>query len=1278
MPSTVPTGELTWATPRAFPNLNFTDPMSLVQFPGSNDVLVVERAGIVKRLPKDDNVTAADVTTFLDWTGRTQLHYGDQGLYSLLFHPDFSDPIDPQRFIYICYSHQLVEGTNSPNHYYWRLTRLELDANDAVIPASETILIHLYDPHQWHNGGAMFFDVEGFLWVNNGDGGGGNNPYGNSQALDKSLYGVAIRIDVDQIGGTTSHPIRRQPQEIATLPAGVTPSYTQNYYIPSDNPWVDAVAPVPPAESTYLEEIYACGLRSPHTMTYDPISGQVWIGDVGQSTREEFNLFVVDPLNPVAPGMGPNFGWSTQEGIVGPDLPATAHGLPTLPVHDYGRSVGQCIIGGGVYRGSKFTAQLGGKALFADNRTTRIWSLVYEEGEAPIIEEVTTLSENGTAQLGGPMRGLTRICTDADGEQYFLYAAGPASNPNGKIFALEGVPSSPEPPALLSQTGAFTDTANLVPADFLLPYKTNNPLWSDRSLKSRWIALPNDGTHDTASEQIQFSESGNWNFPAGTVLIKHFELPLDKANSSVTTRLETRFIVCLDGGGKYGVTYRWRPDGSDADLLSTGETADYTISELDGSTTTQTWQFPSRSNCIDCHTAAAGQALGVRTHQLNDIYTYPDSGIVAHQLETWSVLGMLDTQLPADFKDRLRAALLDDETIPIEHRARSYLDSNCAHCHQPGGPGPGFDARLALPLTDQSLINELLEPEVDGRYDLILNDTTDGQIIPGLVSHSAVHFRSAHAQPDTAAMPPIGKYVVDDDAVQLLASWIQSLTQSEFAGDPVRPLLGGPEGTVGGAFPVTVIFDHDVNDFDAADLSIANATITSVTGDGYYYTAYLQPTATPVTVGVPADTLASGNLGSEILSIPFVDNIAPQITSFTGDSGLSVDGAFTINLEFSEEVTGLVLANFSASNASLSGLAGTGSSYSISVQPTAPGYLSVHLAHDGIGDLFGNLLQTGTSAVIDFQPPSDQLLVQASDGSWYYLIDNATPGVHFSYADWDSTDTGLTDTWGSERLYGDAPAQATWSFTNLPPGNYNVFASWNAAPDATAGSATYSGTDGFATATIDQAPGTAASSGIEITDPSTNTISLAGIGSATISDTTLDLSVTTAGSQIYADAIATGPVPDAYQRWLYRHALSGTGAELAADDNGDSMVNLLEFAFNLDPFQPDSPYDPTGPVDPAGPSGAPSLSHSRQTDGSSLLTIQFIRRTGFEELAGMSYTPQLSSDLTTWSDVNPVPADVQVTPLGSGWERAVINVELPAAASGSRHFVRVTVSVPPP
>ena len=118
---------------------------------------------------------------------------------------------------------------------------------------------------------------------------------------------------------------------------------------------------------------------------------------------------------------------------------------------------------------------------------------------------------------------------------------------------------------MLSQTGAFKDTVRLTPADGLMAYDSIVPFWSDGATKTRWISVPDN-------QKIKFAPTGEWVFPPGTVFVKTFELATNELVPDSLRRLETRLLVCDAAGGVYGVTYKWRADNSDADLLASNLT----------------------------------------------------------------------------------------------------------------------------------------------------------------------------------------------------------------------------------------------------------------------------------------------------------------------------------------------------------------------------------------------------------------------------------------------------------------------------------------------------------------------------------------------------------------------------------------------------------------------------------------------------------------------------------------------------------------------------------
>ncbi len=681
---------------RAFPNLsNFSAPVLLTAPPapsssmGIDHVYVVQQRGLILHFENRSDVEDDDVTTLIDLSGiiNTPNNGGtEEGLLGLAFDPDFWT----NGYFYVNYTNRTnctISGDCT------RVVRYETDAQNPpslVGNGNPTLLLEFSQNANNHNGGMLAFGPDGMLYVSIGDGGGGNDPDDRAQDLT-DIRGSIARID----------------------PHAPAP------HIPPDNPFVG----VPDA----AEEIYHYGLRNPWRMSFDRLTGDLWIGDVGQRSWEEVDFV------PAGGPAGQNFGWRDCEGnhdspgvsgqcnLNDPDL--------TFPVLEYDRNVGVAITGGYVYRGSR-APSLYGFYVYADYGSSRMFAWDQEGLPDP---------------LGTPVPSPSSFGEDESGELYVVSLGG------GIYWFEEQAPvGGGPPPTRLSETGLFQDVETLTPAPGLVEYEVNTPLWSDRASKKRWLALP-------AGQTIGFAATGAWTYPDGTAFVKHFEL---EVAPGIFRRLETR-VFLKQTEDWVGYTYRWNEDESDADLLTAAldEVFDVALPGLDP---TQNWHYPGPGECLACHSIAGGRVLGGRTRQLNRLFDYPGDGAF-EQLVAWSCGGLLDTPIgDASAYGAFRA--VDDEQGPVHDRVLSYLQTNCAFCHQPGGPAPGdLDLRYDTPVTSMNLLG--VAPDFG---DLGVPGAL--RIDPGDHPRSVMWLRSAET--DEALRMAQGTRLRDEDFLPVLAAWI--------------------------------------------------------------------------------------------------------------------------------------------------------------------------------------------------------------------------------------------------------------------------------------------------------------------------------------------------------------------------------------------------------------------------------------------------------------------------------------------------------------------------
>jgi uncharacterized repeat protein (TIGR03806 family) len=398
-----------------------------------------------------------------------------------------------------------------------------------------------------------------------------------------------------------------------------------------------------------------------------------------------------------------------------------------------------------------------------------------------------------TTGLGAGSYALTAVAVDGSG----LAATSAVVNitvtaATGLPYGLTNYPPAPPfynmPPVfngplplLLSLTGVFTNTPDMVPAASLIPYAPNVQLFSDNAQKVRYFSIPNTGAPYTPSEQISYAPTFTWSFPAGTVFVKTFELQTNESDPTALLRLETRLLVRDTNGAVYGVTYKWRSDYSDADLLSNSLTEPILI-QTPGGVYTNLWYYPSPSDCLQCHTPPANYVLGVNARQLNGNFNYPN-GVTDNQLRALNRTGLLNPAIDeSQITNIEQLSALTNSAASYQQRARSYLDANCAQCHQPGGTGITFDARYDTPLTNQNLIN----------YPAAFSLGYDNAMIiaPDDVWRSVIYDRMNVVNP-AFQMPPLARNLVDTNAVQVMADWINSLPGTPALAPPILTPASG-------------------------------------------------------------------------------------------------------------------------------------------------------------------------------------------------------------------------------------------------------------------------------------------------------------------------------------------------------------------------------------------------------------------------------------------------------------------------------------------------------
>jgi glucose/arabinose dehydrogenase len=665
--------------------------------------------------------------------------------YQVIFHPRFAR----NGYFYVGSNGAAKAGAPKKT----RITRytMETAAPYKLVPNSAQVMI------EWdsdgHNGGAMAFGHDGMLYLTSGDGTSDSDTNIVGQDMSKLLAKV-LRIDVD-------HPDPGKP-----------------YAVPGDNPFVKLPGARP--------EIWAYGLRNPWRMTVDAKTDHLWVAQNGQDLWEQAYLVK----------KGENYGWSVMEGSH-PFYPNRKLGPTPLvrPTVEHAHSEARSLTGGIVYYGKQHP-ELHGAYIYGDYSTGKIWAVKHDGKQVVWHKEIadTRLSITG---FGVDHQGEILICDfRRKGE--------------GGIYTLEATPKQSAAssfPRKLSESGLFKSVHGHVMEPSLIPYSVNAVLWSDGAAKQRWLGVPAGG-------KLELTTWRGWNLPDRTVIVKSFYIETEEGNPQSRRWIETRFLT-RQGGEWFGYSYAWDHAETDGTLVDAqGMDRDLTIrvpqsAEHPDGSKRLTWHYPSRTECMVCHSRAANWVLGLSNLQMNKLHGY--GGVVENQLRVFERIGLFEVNWSAEARDRWRDALKakgmseeeanayvdrqsatrgqrepvvsslltvppeklrklvdpHDETQDINLRARSYLHSNCAQCHvEAGGGNAQMELEFTTPLEKTRLVNVKPLHDTFGLKNAAL-------VRPGHPESSVLLHRIAHR--DKGHMPPLATRVVDEEAVRLLRGWIKSM-----------------------------------------------------------------------------------------------------------------------------------------------------------------------------------------------------------------------------------------------------------------------------------------------------------------------------------------------------------------------------------------------------------------------------------------------------------------------------------------------------------------------
>jgi uncharacterized repeat protein (TIGR03806 family) len=474
-------------------------------------------------------------------------------------------------------------------------------------------------------------------------------------------------------------------------------------------------------------------------MSFDPETGRLWVGDVGQDLWA--TVCVVQK--------GGNYGWSVQEGTHPYHPHKKAGPGPILPpVAEHHHSECRSITGGLVYHGDRFP-ELRGAYVYGDYQYGKIWGLRYDG------QKVTWHKE-----LADTTVFITSFAVSRDGQIYVV------DYNTGFLNVLERVPAGSATstfPRLLSEAGLFTSVKDQQVAPGVIPYSVNAPCWSDGAQMERYLALPGTSQFSEPGDPQRFGPS-RWGYPDGMVAVQTLLIDWEEGNPRSRAPVETRILLKQDDHWT-AYAYLWNDARADATLVAArGTQRRLAIKDLaaPGGIRSRTWQVPSRDECMYCHARASAFLVGLSIAQLNKDHDY--GGVVDNQLRALDHIGIFKSPLTATPGALPRYVNPYDETADLELRARTYLHVNCSICHVDHGGGNSF-IELGFENTLEAT------KAVGGRPIQGTFGITDARIIaPGAPDRSVLYYRMASL--GGGHMPRVGPREVDAKALELIDQWI--------------------------------------------------------------------------------------------------------------------------------------------------------------------------------------------------------------------------------------------------------------------------------------------------------------------------------------------------------------------------------------------------------------------------------------------------------------------------------------------------------------------------